>query len=321
MIDIISWLPSRYKLTSSGWYSFNSVCCHHRGEKPDKRQRGGIKLDAEGGFAYSCFNCNFKTAFKPGRPLSFKTRRFLEWLGVDSSTIEHINLESLKYKNIHGLLEESQSKIKRWQPNFKDIQLSNTLRLIDSTDTKEISYLDGRGIEYNSYPFMVDSKAIRPGIVIPYTYDHKIVGHTTRFLDDRKPKYLNESQEGFVFGIDLQSSNWQYVIVVEGVFDALSINGVALLHSDVNEYQAEIIRSLNKEVIFVPDMDKTGLKLIDKAIQLGWSVSMPHWSECKDVNDAIKKYGRLATIMSIVQSKETSKIKIEMRRKQVAKRL
>jgi hypothetical protein len=64
------------------------------------------------------------------------------------------------------------------------------------------------------------------------------------------------------------------------------------------------------------------MKLVDRAVELGWSVSMPEWgNEVKDVNDAVIKYGRLGALLIIMQARETSKIKIEMRKKQLVKRL
>ena len=162
----------------------------------------------------------------------------------------------------------------------------------------------------------------RPGIVIPFTYNNQVVGHTTRFLDDRVPKYIQDIQHGYVFGTDLQKHNWKYVIVLEGVFDALSINGLAVLHAEINDAQVKLIRSLGREIVVVPDQDEAGMKLVDRAVELGWSVSMPNWpADIKDVNDAVIRWGRLATLLTIMQAQETSKIKIELRKKQLVKRL
>jgi DNA primase len=160
----------------------------------------------------------------------------------------------------------------------------------------------------------------RRGVVIPFTHNNQVVGHTTRFLDDRTPRYIQDIQPGYVFGTDLQKSNWQTAIVVEGVFDALSINGLAVLHAEINDAQVRLIRSLGREIIVVPDQDSAGMKLVDRAIELGWAVSMPDWpADVKDVNDAVIRWGKLATLLTIMQAKETSKIKIELRKKRLAK--
>jgi DNA primase len=129
-------------------------------------------------------------------------------------------------------------------------------------------------------------------------------------------------QPGYVFGTDLQRDSWQSVLVMEGVFDALSIGGMAVLHAEINDAQVKLIRSLGREVVVVPDQDAAGMKLVDRAVELGWSVSMPEWSDdVKDVNDAVIKYGRLGTLLIIMQAREHSRIKIELRKKQIIKRL
>jgi DNA primase len=125
-----------------------------------------------------------------------------------------------------------------------------------------------------------------------------------------------------VFGTDLQREGWQLAIVVEGVFDALSIDGLAVLHAEINDAQVRLIRSLGREVIVVPDQDEAGMKLVDRAVELGWAVSMPEWpAGVKDVNDAVIRLGKLGTLLTILAAKETSKIKIELRKKQLVKRL
>ena len=162
----------------------------------------------------------------------------------------------------------------------------------------------------------------RPGIVVPFTHDNQVVGHTTRFLDDRTPRYIQDIQSGYVFGADLQRPNWQSAIVCEGVFDALSINGLAVLHAEINDAQVRLIRSLGRDVVVVPDQDEAGMKLVDRAVELGWSVSMPEWpAGVKDVNDAVIKLGKLGALLTIMQAKETSRIKIELRKKSLIKRL
>ena len=162
----------------------------------------------------------------------------------------------------------------------------------------------------------------RPQVIIPFMHHDRVVGWCARFLDNRQPRYINHSQPGYVFGTDLQRPAWQHVIVTEGIFDALSIGGLALMHNTVSDARAKLIRRLGKEVTVVPDQDSAGVELIDRAVELNWAVSIPNWSaDVKDVNDAVKKYGRLGTLITIMQARETSRIKIELRKKQLVKRL
>ena len=317
MIDVTSFLPGKRKQTSSGWISFNAPCCEHNGESRDRRQRGGMK-NSEQGWSFHCFNCGFTASFVLGRNLTFKARKLLQWMSVPQEEIERINLESLKHKSIEGLLSERQEIVNKLQ----NIEFEDRLLPTDTQplNTESETYLEGRCIPLD-YPFLYKTMP-RPGIVIPFTHNNQVVGHTTRFLDDRIPKYIQDIPHGYVFGTDLQKSNWQYAIIVEGVFDALSINGLAVLHAEINDAQVKLIRSLGREVVVVPDQDEAGMKLVDRAVELGWAVSMPDWpADVKDVNDAVIRWGRLATLLTIMQSKEISRIKIELRKKQLVKRL
>jgi len=172
------------------------------------------------------------------------------------------------------------------------------------------------------YPVGMTPDSARPGVIVPFTHHDEIVGSCVRFLDDRNPRYIHDMPSGYVFGADLQRPQWQHVLVMEGVFDALSVSGMAVLHADINDRQAQLIRGLGKAITVVPDRDAAGLKLIDRALELGWAVSLPEWpSHCKDVNDAVQEFGVLVTVLTIMQARETSRIKIELRKKQLAKQV
>lgn len=200
--------------------------------------------------------------------------------------------------------------------------------MIDSNNTEHqnfIDYLSNRGVKYDDYPFMVtpaETGRNSNRIIIPYTYQNKIVGHISRYLDNRIPKYIKDQQQGFVFGFDLQKPEYEVCLVFEGIFDAITLNGCALTHETISDEQADLLRTLNRKIIVVPDMDKTGLGIIDRALELGFEVSLPNWGEdVKDANDAVVKYGKLPTLLSILQNATNNKIKIQMQRRKIDKRL
>ena len=125
-----------------------------------------------------------------------------------------------------------------------------------------------------------------------------------------------------MFGLDLQKENWKYVIVTEGIFDAISISGCAVMHNKINDLQAQQLKQQYKEVIVVPDHDKAGLKLIDDAIKYGFNVSIPNWDDdIKDTNDAVIKYGKVKTLLDIIQNKNASSIKIKLAKKLLEKKV
>ena len=325
MLDILGYLPAKQKATPSGWVSFNAVCCQHNGSTADKRSRGGLK-PTDQGWSYHCFNCNYTASFILGRSLSFKARRLLGWLGVPDAEIDALNLESLRHRSIHGIIDDRQRMFNTLADiRFEEQELPALSELLTGEDLRR-EYLRLRRVP-DDYPVMIQDhpeKAWkhRPSVIIPFTYDDRIVGHTQRFLDNRTPKYISNSQPGYVFGTDLQHKDWAHVIVVEGIFDALCISGLAVMHSTISDEQARLIRSLGREITVVPDQDAAGMELVDRAVELGWAVSMPPWPEdIKDVNDSVVRYGRLATMLTIFENRETSRIKIELRKKNLVKRL
>ena len=325
MLDILQYLPAKRKTTPSGWVSFNAVCCHHNGGTADRRGRGGLK-PTESGWSYHCFNCNYTASFILGRTLSYKARRLLSWMGVPDAEIDALNLESLRHRSIHGILDDRQRMFNTLSDiRFEEQELPALSELLTGEDLRR-EYLRLRRVP-DDYPVMIQdhpekSWKHRPSVIIPFTYDDCIVGHTQRFLDDRKPKYISNSQPGYVFGTDLQHADWTHAIVVEGIFDALSISGLAVMHSTISDEQARLIRNLGREITVVPDQDAAGMELVDRAVELGWAVSMPPWpADIKDVNDSVMRYGRLATLLTIFENRNTSKIKIEIRKKQLVKRL
>lgn len=326
MIDLLSYLPGKRRQTGSGWISFNAPCCVHNGESADRRQRGGIKITDQG-WSFHCFNCGFTASFVQGRTLGFKARRLLSWLDVPQEDIERINLESLRHRSMQGILDDRQRAGNAIQGiRFEDRELPEGFIIIDENTPVHYQYLRERSVP-KDYPIgMVggspkDKWTPRPGLIVPFTYDGRIVGHTTRFLDDKNPRYIHDMQPGYVFGTDLQRADWQHVLVMEGVFDALSISGLAVLHAEINDAQARLIRSLSREITVVPDQDEAGMRLVDRALELGWAVSLPDWPESvKDVNDAVKQLGKLATLIGIMRARETSRIKIELKKKCILKR-
>lgn len=321
MLDIFGYLPAKRKQTPSGWISFNCPCCN------EKRSRGGIKTNDQG-WSYHCFNCGYTASFVLGRTLGYKATTLLERFGVPEQEINALNLESLRHRSIHGILDD-RARVTNTVSDIKFEELDDfppASELITPDLPLYWNYLRDRCVPQD-FPAMTTIRTdgvnwVRPHVTIPFTYDGKIVGWCARFLDNKAPKYINHTQPGYVFGTELQNDSWQYVIVVEGIFDALCIDGLSVMHNTVSDAQARLIRNLGKEIVVVPDQDQAGLELIDRALELGWSVSIPDWpANIKDVNDAVVKFGKLATLLTIMQAKETSRIKIELRKKHLVKRI
>ena len=178
---------------------------------------------------------------------------------------------------------------------------------------RNIRGLDPYGYEY----YWTNKVGFKNRIIIPFTKDGKVVGYTARAIKPEvNPKYLSDQQPGYVFNLDNQTNDRSFVIVNEGPFDALSIDGCALLGAEVKDSQNWLLKQLGKEIILVPDRDHEGPRTVEQAIEYGWSVSMPDWpAGIKDVNDAVLKIGKLATLYLIIQAKESYPLKIQLRAK------
>lgn len=328
-------LPAKKKTTPSGWTSFNAPCCQHNGESPDTRSRGGLTANADGSVSYHCFNCNFKASYQPGRHLTFKFRKLLRWLGADENDIKRLVIEAIRIRELVNPEEvklEQEEKIEfkvRELPKdaisfqaLLNFYLLNDFRNVPPLLNAAADYVKERKIDTQKYDFYwTDSTehSLHQRVIIPMYWEGKIIGYTSRaFVDGVKPKYYSNYEPNLVFNLNNQLPDAKFVIVCEGPFDAMAIDGVSVMSNDCSETQADIIDSLGREVIVVPDADKAGTNLVNKAIEYGWSVSFPVWQEtCKDINEAVVKYGKLFVLKSIIDSKESSRLKIELMRKRL----
>jgi hypothetical protein len=318
---LLQYLPGKRKQTPSGWVAFNAVCCD------DKRQRGGFIVNAGDAVSYHCFNCGFKCSWQPGRHISKNMNKFMRDLTIPDDVINQLRLEALR------LDDASTTEIRSVIPKFEKRalpmdsisfeELTTFLKLPDgdyAVPTKfaeSVAYLVERKIDPFAYPFYWTNKVgFNNRIIIPFLYNNELVGWTARAINDAKPKYLSEQQPGYVFNLDAQHDDREFVIVCEGPFDALSINGCALLGAEIKDSQNWLLKQLGKELVLIPDKDHEGPRTVEQAIEMGWSVSMPDWPQgVKDVNDAVIKIGQLATLWLIVQAKESNSLKIQLRAK------
>ena len=316
---LIQYLPAKRKTTPSGWTSFNAPCCIHNGDSADKRQRGGLISNADDGVSYHCFNCGFKASWQQGRNLSGKMRKLLQWLNTPDDIINKLALTVMQENEGFTITQQLVEL-----PKFNTVPLpDDAVKILDITDFSKYSmsvleYMSVRGLNLDDTDYYWSpSLGYRDRLIIPFYYEKRIVGWTARTVHaDKQPKYMSEQQPGFVYGLDEQGYNKVFCIVCEGPMDAIHIDGVALLGSEIKDQQAMLINKVDKQIIVVPDRDEAGSKLIDQAIELGWSVSLPEWSDdINDIGDAVAKYGRLYTLYSIVNNAESNELKIRLRSK------
>ena len=320
--SLLALLPPKRKLTAGGWTSFNAPCCHNRGESRDDRARGGIKTDGDG-FVYHCFNCGFAAGWSPGKLLSKNSKDLFKWIGMPESEIGKLNLAALRAKDSIPVLKKL-INLELVEKPLPDDCLPIETWIAEGAQDPElldvISYLvDERKVGFDWYNWHWSSApGFRDRVIIPFYQDKKIVGYTGRKIKPGKPKYLTDSQSGYVFNIDAQGWDRKYVIVSEGQFDAIAVGGVGIMTNEPNEAQVMRLNTLGREVIVVPDKDKPGAKMLKSAITNGWSASLPPWEDdIKDIADAVKRYGRLYVLSTILHYRVSGEIKINLLKKKL----
>jgi len=310
---LLDHLPIRTSKTPSGWMTMDCPMCS------DKRKRGGL-ITTGARISYNCFNCGFTTGWAPNPTLGKKYKELADKLGASAEEIHKTQIELLKSSEV--LEQEEVSDYIYNLQKFESVELPENAVAVDdlAKDHPVRQYAIERGL-LGLYPLLYfDESLYRQRLVVPFTYNNELVGWTARHINPpnkQTPKYLHKIQPGYVFNIDrFADSVREIVIVTEGVFDAIQLDCVSIQGNSVTPEQAHLIEKLGKRVILCPDRDSAGKELIDQALELGWEVSFPPWAkDIKDADEAVKQYGRLATVASIIKHSTDNKLKVQVKAK------
>jgi len=305
------------KLSPTGWISGNAVCCD------DRRGRGGLRSDVDGSWNWHCFNCQFKTGWMPGRLLSVKNRDFLRKLGASDDQLSQLSMIALRLKEDIPLLNTRDNVAAAFPlHDLPEQAIPIAQALVEHADNQQLvevcNLVLARELDLSKYYWSPDMPT---RWIVPFTWHNKNVGWTARSIGNTRPKYLSHTPNGYVYGLDRQHPDWTVMIVCEGVLDADAIGGVAVLGSSMSNKQREHIERLGKQIIWVADQDETGLKVAERVLEWGWAISIPQWQDCKDINDAVVRYGRAATLLSIITTATRNKVSATLRIKQLRHKL
>ena len=322
IVDTVSshWnMGRRTRRSPGGWVSGNACCCAHNGETEDRRGRGGLLITPDQGFVYSCFNCGFTTGWHPGIPFGLKLKNLMRWLNVQDDTITRLQFYALHERD--SLIE---SGVIVEYPEYPSIEMPRGIKYIaDATEITDrlndvLNYMASRNLHELDYPFAYGESGDHAGrLIIPAVYEQKLVGMISRDVSGRsRYRYIKEIPSGFVFNLDRQLNSRDRVYLCEGNLDALYIDGIATMGSEISDQQRMVINGLGKQVVVVPDRDHKGRKLVEQAIDNEWAVSFPNWETgIDDIGDAAVEYGRLYTLYSIAENVHYSKFKIQLQSK------
>lgn len=152
-------------------------------------------------------------------------------------------------------------------------------------------YIDSRRISYNNF-YIFDHGAYFNKLIVPFFYNTMLVGFQALDITG-KTNPVKKGNPNLIFlpnGVMPAEP-----IVVEGVFDALSVpDGVAILQSTITKKQAYLFR--NKKPILLPD--RSGSRFMSDARIYGWRVSIPKW-QSKDANKELQDFGKFVTAKKV----------------------
>lgn len=314
-------LPPDKKQRNNGWIFFSCPVCFLT-ENPDTKHRGNIIFNDDS-CSYNCFNCKFQWNFHLGQYMSKNMTTFLKNC-CNEKDINDLRLmireynESITDKPLDYKPIIKKREIRDIPINYKSINESLYKGEKSSSLQAVINYIYERNPRLLSWTNLMWSERQYNFLIPCYEYDN-VVGYSLRKLtDDTDSKYIHFIPSGYIFNYDNLLKDRKYEIICEGQTDALAINGVSILSNIFTPDRLKRILPFtkDKEIILLPDRDKSGKKMVKQVLEenLPFSVAFPNWERgIKDAEDAVKKYGRLYTIYSILTSKESNKNLIKMK--------
>lgn len=324
-VDAVKSRTAAWRPSSSGWISGNCPVCVRMGEaRPDTKRRGGFQFGQDE-WVYHCFNCGFKTGWSSGRKLNWSNRTLLSGLGFDRSEIQRINIELMREEETNNFFNpDTKQQEQQFHPQWPAVELPSGSKSLSDFTAEQITkpLHDGlvmlqerQLLHWTDWAYTTDDFKYRNRIILPYRHQGKIVGYNARLVNNKTQtsKYLVTKPPHFVFNLDRQQSERSSVIIVEGDFDAISLDCVSLGTNSVSKEQASVINQLNKKTIMLPDADAAGAALIEPAIAQGWAVSFPEWMESyKDANAAVIDLGRPFVLASVLASATDNPTRIKV---------
>lgn len=327
-------LIGRHKRGAGGWLNYNCPYCTRRGEsRNDTKLRGGILITPVGGIKYNCFNCKFKAQWMPTRYLSKSIISYWKSQGADNNQINKAKLECLKLQESSGLIEDEElrQKIKDATPKtistIEDLEElygeaklpEGAIRLEEAAEKyydntkfiQALKYIDERNpklLEWYPDIYWTPSEKHNNYIIFPLKHSGILYGWTARrtkpMPESKMPRWDSDNKLKFLFNSDkLYSPFRDSIIITEGALDAIAVDGVALLGSEITPSQVSLINHSDKKIVVVPDRDKAGRALADIAAKHGWYVSFPAFdSGINDPFQAATVYGRMMTVRLILEN-------------------
>lgn len=266
-------------------------------------------LSPLGGFSYHCFNCHFAARWEPGSYFTKKNVDLFQYLGIDDNTIMKCKLSCLGLDHVEGI-QSKNTKIYDLPKESKTIVSLLEEDYQRTSFMQVVNYIMDRNPDYFNWETLYWSKEHPNGFIIPVTMNGKIVGYNVRFIKG-KQKYISQVNKSVFYNHDLLYGERKFCIVMEGIFDAMSLSGLGILSNAMTDEQIHHLQGSDKDIIIYPDRDDAGKMLMDIALDNNWKVTFPTW-DCKDADEAVRKYGQIPSLQHVISNVYDTPFKIRM---------
>lgn len=291
--------------SATGWYSVKCQCCN------DYKVRGGFNI-RDDSVVYHCFNCNTKASYFNNGVVSDGMREVLQAFNVPLDEIQRISL-----KNLGKTSSVIERKVVDTNPIF-EIALPKTFyRLVldgsDPWSNVAIDYLEhDRGITdykmfYLSHGNTTEVEKKWYGrLIIPFYRDNKLIFYQGRSLNESTRRYINSTVSNDAVILynykELTRNVDDPLFITEGFFDAYHLNGIAINGNELSPKKINVINQSRRRKIYIPDRYGNGKQAAFNAIEAGWDVSIPDIGDCKDINQAVVRFGFLYVYKSLMDN-------------------
>lgn len=304
---------------SRGFYSLKCGVCN------DYKVRAGFKFE-NSSIIYNCWNCSTAAVYEEfSGKISKNFRKILNAYSIedsDISTVINTAFFNKKEPESKTITLASLVKINTSTPEIKLPPKSFPLGHDEFIDyqSKLVDYLTSRGIDIMKYKFYFSlEERFKDRIIIPFYRDGKLIFWQARSIDSAEKKRYDNAivpRTAVMFNMDkLNHYSPGVLFVVEGIFDAMPIDGVAILGSALTEAKIELLKKSNRKLIFVIDKDDNGRHVAEIALKHGWGITFAP-DNANDVSNSIQRYGIIWTVNELMKkvcySKDDAELAINL---------
>ena len=315
LIDVIKQnvFPLVQSKSKPNWYNTQCMVCL---DHTNKGLRGGFYFEEPDVVAYSCFNCSHSARYDPhddkNSHITKDMRKLLDAYNIPRDQVSEVirdNLSISPSTKVEVKPSSYEPKVLTLPEHFYELSTAS-----DSDMWKIIAthYLKSRLINPSDHILYLstgegfNAKEWFGRIIIPIYKDRKLVYYHGRGLTESvTPKYKTVSgdKSSVLYNYDeIFTYSEKPIFITEGWFDAVLVNGVAILGKFITEEQKYWLNRSSRSKIVIPDRYGDASKLISYALTNGWDISFPDFGKCKDITEAMLKFGKLFVINSIMNN-------------------